>query len=70
MSSSATSPRALVVSEAAFLKQADNIQKCFDTFKGIVTVPNICYAVIKPIMTNLIHATVFFLFKTCLSSPC
>lgn len=60
MSSPATAPRALIVSEAAFLKQTDNIQKCFDTFKGIVAVPNIGYAMIKPIVANLIDATVCF----------
>jgi len=63
MSSLATAPRALIISEAAFLKQTDNIQKCLDTFNGIVAVPNLGYAIIKPIVTNLIDATVC-LFKT------
>ena len=62
MSALATAPRALIISEAAFLKQTDNIQKCLDTFNGIVVVPNIGYAMIKPIVANLIDATVCLSF--------
>src|SRR5277367_6235838 len=60
MSSSATAPRALLVSEAAFLKQTEAIQKAFDTFKGIIAVPNISYSMINPILANLVEATVCF----------
>src|SRR5277367_723144 len=64
MSSSATVPRTLLVSEAAFLKQTEAIQKAFDTFKGIIAVPNIGYSMINPILANLVEATVCFsLFK-------
>jgi len=70
MSSSATVPRTLLVSEAAFLKQTEAIQKAFDTFKGIIAVPNIGYSMINPILANLVEATVCFsLFKTYLFNP-
>lgn len=59
-SAAPSAPRALVVSEAAFLKQTENIQKSFDTFKGIIAVPNIANAMIKPILHNLVDATVCF----------
>ena len=58
MSSPATAPRALLVSETAFLRQADAIQQALATFKGVIAVPNISNATIKPVLYDLIDATV------------
>ena len=58
MSSPATAPRALIVSETAFLRQADAIQQALATFKGVIAVPNISNATIKPVLYDLIDATV------------
>lgn len=62
MSTPSTAPRALVVSEPAFLKQAELIQKNLDAFKGISAVPNLGDALIRHALSDLIDATVRPLF--------
>ena len=57
MSSPATAPRALIISETAFLKHVDTVHQALTTFKGVIAVPNIVHAAIKPVLYDLIDAT-------------
>ena len=59
MSSPATAPRAL--SETSFLRQTESVQQALTTFKGVIAVPNIVHAAIRPVLLDLIDATVCFL---------